>query len=76
MNSAEPLDYLEDSLADLLATRLEASEKAIIEETLAACEGFVARAARVLSLSRTGLISRMATLQIEADEFRRRRREG
>lgn len=53
---------------------LEASEKAIIEETLAACEGFVARAARALSMSRTGLISRMATLQIEAEEFRRRRR--
>ena len=62
----------------ILETRdsLEASEKAIIEETLAACEGFVARAARVLSLSRTGLISRMSTLEIEADEFRRRRREG
>jgi len=62
----------------ILETRdsLEAGEKAIIEETLAACEGFVARAARVLSLSRTGLISRMATLQIEADEFRRRRRRS
>jgi transcriptional regulator with GAF, ATPase, and Fis domain len=62
----------------ILETRdsLETSEKAIIEETLAACEGFVARAARVLGLSRTGLISRMATLQIDADEFRRRRREG
>jgi DNA-binding NtrC family response regulator len=62
----------------ILATRegLETGEKAIIEEALAACEGFVARAARVLSLSRTGLISRMATLQIDADEFRRRRREG
>ena len=61
----------------ILETRddLEAAEKAVIEETLAACEGFVARAARVLSLSRTGLISRMATLQIEADQFRRRRRE-
>ena len=61
----------------ILETRdsLETSEKAIIEETLAACEGFVARAARVLSLSRTGLISRMATLQIDADEFRRQRRE-
>jgi DNA-binding NtrC family response regulator len=62
----------------ILETRdgLEASEKAIIEEALAACEGFVARAARVLSMSRTGLISRMATLEIDADEFRRRRREG
>lgn len=62
----------------ILKTRdgLEAAEKAIIEEALAACEGFVARAARVLSLSRTGLISRMATLEIDADEFRRKRRES
>lgn len=55
---------------------LELLEKALIEETLEACEGFVARAARVLSLSRTGLISRMATLEIDADEFRARRRES
>ena len=63
-------------LKDALADALSYGEKAIIEETLAACEGFVARAARVLSMSRTGLISRMATLEIDADEFRRRRREG
>lgn len=53
---------------------LDAMERAIIEDTLAACEGFVARAARVLSLPRTGLISRMATLSIDADQFRRRRK--
>ncbi|MEM8608818.1 MAG: sigma 54-interacting transcriptional regulator [Myxococcota bacterium] len=56
-------------------TDLEDAERAIIEETLAACEGFVARAARVLSLPRTGLISRMSTLAIDANEFRRRRRQ-
>lgn len=53
---------------------LDKLEKAIIEETLAVCEGFIARAARVLSLPRTGLISRMTTLRIDANEFRRRRR--
>jgi DNA-binding NtrC family response regulator len=78
--SSEPLERGDISARwqKILDTRdsLEASEKAIIEEALAACEGFVARAARVLSLSRTGLISRMATLEIEAEEFRRRRRQG
>jgi DNA-binding NtrC family response regulator len=79
--AVEPAAFEEGDIASrwqtILETRdnLETSEKAIIEETLAACEGFVARAARVLGLSRTGLISRMATLQIDADEFRRRRRE-
>jgi transcriptional regulator with GAF, ATPase, and Fis domain len=81
--TAEPPDTLEDGD---LATRwhqmsttrddLETLEKALIEEALEACEGFVARAARVLSLSRTGLISRMATLEIDADEFRQRRRQS
>jgi len=80
--SAAPPEALDDGdiatrWQKILETRdsLETSEKAIIEETLAACEGFVARAARVLGLSRTGLTSRMATLEIDADEFRRRRRE-
>ncbi len=50
---------------------LDALEKEIIEQALGACEGVVARAARELSMSRTGLISRMATLEIDADRFRR-----
>ena len=50
---------------------LDVREKEIIEQALAACEGVVARAARELSMSRTGLISRMATLEIDADRFRR-----
>ena len=40
--SAEPLDYLEDSLADLLATRLEASEKVQVVEALTVRETLVA----------------------------------
>jgi len=82
VRASEPLHAVEEGdLATrwqkILETRdsLETSEKAIIEETLAACEGFVARAARVLGLSRTGLISRMSTLDVNADEFRQRRRD-
>ena len=50
---------------------LDVLEKEIIEQALAACGGVVARAARELSMSRTGLISRMATLEIDPDRFRR-----
>ncbi|MEM9193904.1 MAG: sigma 54-interacting transcriptional regulator, partial [Myxococcota bacterium] len=51
---------------DLLERRasLESTEKEIIAETLEMCEGVVARAARQLSVSRTGLISRIASLGI------------
>ncbi len=42
VHSAEPLDYLEDSLADLLATRLEASEKVEVVEALTVRETLVA----------------------------------
>jgi DNA-binding NtrC family response regulator len=52
---------------------LDAVEKAVIEEALAACEGIVARTARMLSVPRTGLISRMATLDIDPEQFKRRR---
>lgn len=55
-------------------TSLDTIEKAIIEQTLEAHEGVVARAARALSVPRTGLISRMATLEIDLDKFRRSRR--
>ena len=56
---------LTDQKADL-----DALEKAIIEDTLAACQGIVARAARMLSVPRTGLISRMATLDIDPERFK------
>ena len=52
---------------------LDAIEKAIIEDALAACKGIVARTARMLGVPRTGLISRMATLNIEPEQFKRRR---
>ena len=53
---------------------LEEVEKAIIEDALAAFDGIVARAARVISMPRTGLISRMATLEIDPEKFKGRRR--
>ena len=53
---------------------MDAREKAIIEDTLASCGGIVAKAARMLSVSRTGLISRMATLDINPEQYKRRRR--
>ncbi len=52
---------------------LDAVEKALIEDALAAAEGIVARAARALSVPRTGLISRMATLDIDPNAFKHRR---
>jgi len=42
VHSAEPLDYLENSLADLLATRLEASERVEVVEALTVRETLVA----------------------------------
>jgi len=51
---------------------LDSLEKAIIEDALAACEGIVARTARMLSVPRTGLISRMATLDIDPELFKSR----
>ncbi len=51
---------------------LDATEKAIIEDALTACGGIVARTARMLSVPRTGLISRMATLEIDPEKFKNR----
>ena len=51
---------------------LDTVEKAIIEDALDACGGIVARTARVLSVPRTGLISRMATLEIDPEQFKER----
>ena len=50
---------------------LDAIEKEIIKDALEMCEGVVARTARQLSVSRTGLISRMATLEIDVDKPRK-----
>jgi DNA-binding NtrC family response regulator len=51
---------------------LDTIEKTVIEDALAACGGIVARTARVLSVPRTGLISRMATLEIDPEQFKDR----
>jgi DNA-binding NtrC family response regulator len=49
---------------------LDALEKQLIEEALAACGGVVLRTARELDVSRSGLMSRMSTLQIDAEKFK------
>ena len=41
-----------------------------VESALEITGGIVARAARLLSVPRTGLISRMATLEIDPDQFK------
>jgi sigma-54 specific flagellar transcriptional regulator A len=54
-------------------TELEFLERAVIEDALAACHGIVARTARMLEVPRTGLISRMGRLDIDAEKFKERR---
>ncbi len=53
---------------------LDVLEKGIIEDALSACDGIVARTARMLGVPRTGLISRMATLEIDPEKFKHRPR--
>jgi transcriptional regulator with GAF, ATPase, and Fis domain len=53
---------------------LAAEEKELIEEALAACGGVVLRASRELEVPRSGLISRMATLKIDVEKFKAKRR--
>lgn len=48
--------------------KLDSMERQIITDALARCGGVVSRTARELSLPRTTLISRMATLDIDANE--------
>ena len=62
-----------EELADRRAS-VDAHEKETIEEALAACGGTIARTARLLSVPRTGLISRMAKLQIDPERFKDRGR--
>ena len=54
-------------------TELEFLERAVIEDALAACHGIVALTARMLEVPRTGLISRMGRLDIDAEKFKERR---
>lgn len=49
-------------------SELDAVERRIIQDALLKCEGVVAQTARELSVSRTSLISRMATLDIKPHE--------
>ena len=77
MPASEPAtgDRIEDRWQHLGEQKqsLDAIEKSIIEDALAASEGIVARAARLLAVPRTGLISRMATLEIDPEKFKKRR---
>ena len=60
---------------ELLAERKEgvdAFEREVIEEALAASDGTIAKAARLLSLPRTGLISRIGKLGIDPEKFKDR----
>jgi DNA-binding NtrC family response regulator len=60
-----------DQLADRQAS-VDAFEKETIEEALAACEGTIAKAARLLAIPRTGLISRIGKLGIDPEKFKSR----
>lgn len=53
--------------------RLDELEKDIIEEALEECQGVVLRAARELSVSRSGLLSRITTLKIDAKRYKPKR---
>jgi transcriptional regulator with GAF, ATPase, and Fis domain len=48
-----------------LSDRVDAFERSLIEEALAACEGNVAEAARILETDRPNLYRRMRRLGIE-----------
>jgi DNA-binding NtrC family response regulator len=52
-------------------TDVEDLERETIEKALRACNGTIAKAARLLSLPRTGLISRMGKLGIDPETHRR-----
>lgn len=52
---------------------VDAHEKDTIEEALTVCDGKIARAARLLSVPRTGLISRITKLEIDPEKFKDRK---
>jgi DNA-binding NtrC family response regulator len=49
---------------------LSALERELVIDALRACKGIVAKTARLLSVPRTGLISRITTLGIDVDDFK------
>ena len=53
-------------------TEMVALEQEIVIEALRACKGIVAKTARVLSIPRTGLISRISTFGIDVDALKDR----
>jgi DNA-binding NtrC family response regulator len=53
-------------------TTLDALEQKLVIDALRECKGIVAKTARVLSIPRTGLISRIATFGIDVDDFKER----
>jgi DNA-binding NtrC family response regulator len=54
-------------------SQLESLERGVIEDALAMCHGIVARTARMLDVPRTGLISRIGRLDIDAERFKERK---
>jgi two-component system response regulator AtoC len=74
-SDTSPPPGIQERVGELAARReeLDTFEKALIEDTLAACRGVVAKASRVLAVPRTSLINRMMMLQIEPEKFKRRR---
>ncbi len=75
LDPAEPAPAAPETGADLGATYaaitgaragLDARERAVIEQALAAHDGVVARAAQALGMARTSLLSRIQTLRIKA----------
>jgi DNA-binding NtrC family response regulator len=81
-SSATPLtvsaaqDVIREKWGQLTTRRegVDEFEREVIEEALAAYDGIIARAARLLSVPRTGLISRMDKLGIDPDRFKDRQR--
>ena len=74
-SSAPPAHAVRERWEQLAEQRtdLDAVEREIIRDALLKCEGVVAQTARELCISRTSLISRMATLDIKPHEGSERR---
>ena len=72
ISDAPPPPGIQERICEFRGRRdeLDAFEKALIEDTLEACRGVVAKAARMLAVPRTSLISRMAMLEIRPEKFK------
>ncbi len=67
--SLEAISHRWNQLTEQQGT-LQALEQEIVVEALRACKGIVAKTARLLSIPRTGLISRIATFGIDVDALK------